>query len=374
MGDLLLIHDTGAHSLAMGFNYNGRLRPQELLLRADGSVELIRRAEEVRRDYFATLQFEPDVLVPGAPSGLRRARARAPRDGAPGTGELSMATLASIADFGGLESLREQIDCLWERRSELDDRDAHVQATVLSVIDLLDCGRVRVAELDDDGRGAGARVAQARDRAAVPRLPDGAHRGRPDAVRRPVAAEAQQPQRARRPRRLCALRLAPRVGLDPDAELRQRRRLRRPRHARRHVGDGRLVRADRRPRAPLRRRRRGRGARAAAGEPGDRRARRLHRQPLHADRRSARRRRRRRRRRRDPLADDPRDRRRHAARRSRAGTSRRGAWRSARAARAPSRAATSACRACSSSSTSARASATTRSSSTTLVRDHGAAL
>ncbi len=61
-GDLLLIHDTGAHSLAMGFNYNGRLRPQELLLRGDGSVELIRRAEEVRRDYLATLRFEPDVL------------------------------------------------------------------------------------------------------------------------------------------------------------------------------------------------------------------------------------------------------------------------------------------------------------------------
>lgn len=63
-GDLLLIHDTGAHSLAMGFNYNGRLRPQELLLRADGSVELIRRREEVRRDYFATLGFEPDILDP----------------------------------------------------------------------------------------------------------------------------------------------------------------------------------------------------------------------------------------------------------------------------------------------------------------------
>ena len=67
-GDLLLIHDTGAHSLAMGFNYNGRLRPQELLLRSDGSVELIRRAEEVRRDYFATLRYEPDVFTPaGAP-------------------------------------------------------------------------------------------------------------------------------------------------------------------------------------------------------------------------------------------------------------------------------------------------------------------
>ncbi len=67
-GDLLLIHDTGAHSLAMGFNYNGRLRPQELLLRSDGSVELIRRREEVRRDYFATLQFDPDVFDPSAVS------------------------------------------------------------------------------------------------------------------------------------------------------------------------------------------------------------------------------------------------------------------------------------------------------------------
>jgi diaminopimelate decarboxylase len=57
-GDLLVIHDTGAHGHAMGFNYNGRLRPQELLLCADGSVKLIRRAETVE-DYFATLAFEP---------------------------------------------------------------------------------------------------------------------------------------------------------------------------------------------------------------------------------------------------------------------------------------------------------------------------
>jgi diaminopimelate decarboxylase len=63
-GDLLLVHDTGAHALAMGFNYNGRLRPQELLLRADGSVELIRRREEVRRDYLATLRFDADVFSP----------------------------------------------------------------------------------------------------------------------------------------------------------------------------------------------------------------------------------------------------------------------------------------------------------------------
>ncbi len=62
-GDLLVIHDTGAHGLAMGFNYNGRLRPKELLLRADGRVELIRR-EETAADYLATLEFLPDVIRP----------------------------------------------------------------------------------------------------------------------------------------------------------------------------------------------------------------------------------------------------------------------------------------------------------------------
>jgi diaminopimelate decarboxylase len=61
-GDLLCIHDTGAHGHSMGFNYNGRLRPKELLLRTDGSVELIRRAE-TEADYFATLDFEPDVVA-----------------------------------------------------------------------------------------------------------------------------------------------------------------------------------------------------------------------------------------------------------------------------------------------------------------------
>jgi diaminopimelate decarboxylase len=60
-GDLLVIHDTGAHSHSMGFNYNGRLRPKELLLRRNGSVELIRREETVD-DHFATLMFKPDVL------------------------------------------------------------------------------------------------------------------------------------------------------------------------------------------------------------------------------------------------------------------------------------------------------------------------
>ncbi len=54
MGDLLVIHDTGAHGFSMGYNYNGRLRSAELLLCADGSVKLIRRAE-TPDDYFATL-------------------------------------------------------------------------------------------------------------------------------------------------------------------------------------------------------------------------------------------------------------------------------------------------------------------------------
>lgn len=54
MGDLMVIHDTGAHGFAMGYNYNGRLRSAELLLREDGSVEMMRRAE-TPDDYFATL-------------------------------------------------------------------------------------------------------------------------------------------------------------------------------------------------------------------------------------------------------------------------------------------------------------------------------
>jgi diaminopimelate decarboxylase len=56
MGDLLVIHDTGAHGFSMGYNYNGRLKSAELLLKEDGSVEQIRRAETIE-DYFATLDF-----------------------------------------------------------------------------------------------------------------------------------------------------------------------------------------------------------------------------------------------------------------------------------------------------------------------------
>ena len=56
VGDLLVIHDTGAHGHSMGYNYNGKLRSAEVLLKVDGSTELIRRAE-TPEDYFATLDF-----------------------------------------------------------------------------------------------------------------------------------------------------------------------------------------------------------------------------------------------------------------------------------------------------------------------------
>lgn len=59
-GDLLFIHDTGAHGYAMGYNYNGKLRSAELLLKENGEVELIRRAE-TPKDYFATFDFS-DIL------------------------------------------------------------------------------------------------------------------------------------------------------------------------------------------------------------------------------------------------------------------------------------------------------------------------
>jgi diaminopimelate decarboxylase len=56
-GDLVVIHDAGAHGHAMGFNYNGKLRSAELLLRENGEVTQIRRAETAD-DLFATLDFK----------------------------------------------------------------------------------------------------------------------------------------------------------------------------------------------------------------------------------------------------------------------------------------------------------------------------
>ncbi len=56
MGDIIVIHDTGAHGFSMGYNYNGKLRSAEVLLKEDGSWQLIRRAE-TPKDYFATFDF-----------------------------------------------------------------------------------------------------------------------------------------------------------------------------------------------------------------------------------------------------------------------------------------------------------------------------
>jgi diaminopimelate decarboxylase len=56
IGDTVVIHDTGAHGYAMGFNYNGKLRSAELLLQEDGTVRQIRRAETIE-DYFSTVEF-----------------------------------------------------------------------------------------------------------------------------------------------------------------------------------------------------------------------------------------------------------------------------------------------------------------------------
>jgi diaminopimelate decarboxylase len=60
LGDLIVIHDTGAHGYSMGYNYNGKLRSAEVLLKENGETQLIRRAE-TPKDYFATFDFS-DVL------------------------------------------------------------------------------------------------------------------------------------------------------------------------------------------------------------------------------------------------------------------------------------------------------------------------
>ena len=61
IGDIVIIHDTGAHGSAMGFNYNGKLHCAELLRRTDSSIELIRRAQTLD-DYFATLKYDGSLM------------------------------------------------------------------------------------------------------------------------------------------------------------------------------------------------------------------------------------------------------------------------------------------------------------------------
>jgi len=63
-GDLLVIHDTGAHGFSMGYNYNGKLRSAELLLKPDGTAQMIRRAE-TPQDYFNAGLFEPAAVTRG---------------------------------------------------------------------------------------------------------------------------------------------------------------------------------------------------------------------------------------------------------------------------------------------------------------------
>ena len=65
MGDILFIHDTGAHGFSMGYNYNGKLKSAEILLQTDGTAKLIRRAE-TPKDYFATFDcfdFYNDIIT-----------------------------------------------------------------------------------------------------------------------------------------------------------------------------------------------------------------------------------------------------------------------------------------------------------------------
>ena len=63
-GDLLFIHDAGAHGFSMGYNYNGKLKSAEILLKTDGTFQMIRRAE-TPKDYFATFDcfdFYDDLI------------------------------------------------------------------------------------------------------------------------------------------------------------------------------------------------------------------------------------------------------------------------------------------------------------------------
>ncbi len=68
IGDLLVIHDTGAHGYAMGYNYNGRTRSAEILYTAEGGYRMIRRAETAA-DYFATLDIDPAAEALGVRRG-----------------------------------------------------------------------------------------------------------------------------------------------------------------------------------------------------------------------------------------------------------------------------------------------------------------
>ena len=188
------------------------------------------------------------------------------------------------------DDLEKTITQLWEAGDDWRDVHAARRRRTTAVRSVIGDARPRRGARRRDRRECRRqRVGEARDPHVVPRAGDADHRGRAVRVRRQAAAEEglQGRGRARRPRRVGPLRRVPRAERRDDAVLRQHRRLRRRGHDGRHVGDGRLVRADRQARAPLGRRRHRRRARTAAGGAGRRRGRLLHRLALHDRRRRA---------------------------------------------------------------------------------------
>ena len=174
-----------------------------------------------------------------------------------------------------MDDLAKTITALWEARDDLESvmPVADAQHAVHTAIEQLDTGEARVAELVDDEV-----VVHEWLKHAVLLLFRLAHMETTELGpfeyhdKIPLKRHYDSGARARRPRSVGAMGLVPRARCDPDAELRQHRRARRSRHDGRHLGDGRVVRADRRARAPLGRRRHRWGARTGAGGAGDRSA------------------------------------------------------------------------------------------------------
>ena len=230
----------------------------------------------------------PPPAPPGSDPAASGADAAGPSDrtrpapAEPGRGE-GRRTVAC----GAMADLAATIEEIWNNRESLAADDADANAAIGEAIDLLDRGEARVAEVGADGERRRPPVAEAGDPAALPPVAR---------WRRSSSARSSTPTRSRSsattqaagvrvvPGRLGPLRLVPRPGVvmmpsyvNIGARVGRR-------HDGRHLGHGRLVRADRRQRAPVGRRRHRRRARAAAGRAGDRRRRLPDRQPLHRGR------------------------------------------------------------------------------------------
>lgn len=126
-GDIAVIHDTGAHSHAMGFTYNGRLRPAELMLTSDDDVVEIRRAERID-DYLATVRWQPRRVL----SGVR-------------DGSFPRNTDAASEGVRSME-FRNAIEAAFDRRAELADPELSALAPLVrSGLAALDRGELRAA-------------------------------------------------------------------------------------------------------------------------------------------------------------------------------------------------------------------------------------